>query len=123
MLAVLILTAALPLLSGEPLASAALRSVAVLVGSLALAVLSLLAAALAGVVGVAIVSARSQFYGGMEWHAGHQLAVRMGSALYTGIAALLLSFVFRPLTGAMGLLLGRVAAASLASAASPRAPC
>ena len=39
MAAVLILTAALPLLSGEPLASAALRSVAVLVGSLALAVL------------------------------------------------------------------------------------
>ncbi len=70
---------------------------------LALAVLSLLAAALAGVIAVAVITARNQFYAGMDWHPGHQLVVRLGSAVYTGLAALLLSFLFRPLTGAMGL--------------------
>lgn len=70
---------------------------------LALAVLSLLGAALAGVVAVAIITLRAQFFTDMAWRPGPELLLRMGSAVYTGVAALPLSLVFRPLTGMMGL--------------------
>ncbi|MGD9690856.1 MAG: hypothetical protein AB7K52_15060 [Phycisphaerales bacterium] len=73
--------------------------------------LTLVAASLAGIAAVAIVSFRYQLHttfrlidpASWEWRSGTELLLRLGAALYTAIVAIPLSLLFRPLTRTMGL--------------------
>lgn len=66
--------------------------------TVSLVVLSIFAAAIAGVVLVAIITLRS-WYTPIVWHAGSELVTRLLAAAYTGAAAALLSLVLFPAFG------------------------
>ena len=71
---------------------------------LSLGALSVAAAALAAVVVVALLTLRHAFFDpALVWSGRQELLTRLLSALYTGVAAIALTFALRPLTGVMGL--------------------
>lgn len=67
--------------------------------TLALVVFSIVAAAFAGLITVAIFTLRSWYTPQMTWYAGEQLSQRIFSALYTGASAALLSLILFPAHG------------------------
>ena len=67
--------------------------------TLALVVFSIVAAAFAGLVTVAIFTFRSWYTPQIAWFAGEQLSQRIFSALYTGASAALLSLILFPAHG------------------------
>lgn len=69
---------------------------------LTVAFLSAVGSVLANVVVVAIYALRSR-YDPIIFNAGEELGSRMGSSLYTGVAAFVLAFGLIPMTSAMGL--------------------
>lgn len=79
----------------------AMRGIVIHRNPLTMIVLAIFAAAIASVVAVAFFTVRD-FYPGhtVEWRAAHQLAVRLGSAAYTGVSGAVLSL---PLFGLAGL--------------------
>lgn len=72
---------------------------------LAVAVLTLLAAAVCQIVVVTAYTIRG-FYDPIVWQATGQLVSRMGSALFTGGAAIVVSLALLPLSGMLGLTAG-----------------
>lgn len=70
---------------------------------IAFTVLCVLAAAVAAVIAVAFFTARSLYPGDpIAWSAGSELLTRLGSALFTGLFALVLTLPFALLTPFMG---------------------
>lgn len=86
-----------------------LRALLVRGNPLSLAVLSLVAAVLAGIVAVAVLALRMQveqmlgYTARMAFAARGDLGARLGSAVYTAVVALPLAMVFRSMMGLLGL--------------------
>ncbi len=80
-----------------------IRGIMIKRNPLTLVFLSLVGAALAALVAVAILTVRHQIYADMLRPPGQELLARLGSALYTGAVALVLAPVFGVLSGVLGL--------------------
>lgn len=70
---------------------------------LSFGVLGLLGSLVAHAVVVAMMTAHSIFGDSIVWEAKHQVLVRLGSSLYTGVLAMVLSLAIIPLSGFLGL--------------------
>ncbi len=80
-----------------------LRNAVMARNPLTVGVLSFIGALIVAVVVVVIYTIRSWIFADPAWSAGGQLLVRAGSALYTGLGAIILALVLLPLTGVFGL--------------------
>lgn len=79
----------------------ALRANLIRRNPLTLGAVTLLAGLISGAVVVAIVTFRDA-YDPLAWRAGAELLTRLGSAGYSGVAAVILAFALLPLTPVMG---------------------
>lgn len=70
---------------------------------LSLVALTILGGVLAALIAVALITLRAQFDSALDWSALRQLLARLGWAVYSGLAAFFLAFVFRAVNGALGL--------------------
>lgn len=68
--------------------------------------LSVTGAMVAAIVVVAVFTLRKGIVGGVEWSATEQLLTRLGSAVYTGVTALVMSLLLIPLAPLFGFQLG-----------------
>lgn len=114
------LTSSVPAVAGDPVVLGpwalgmalaaqlvlAIRAMMIRRNPLTLAFLSAVGMAVAQVVVVALLTARSLAYGDLAWNAGSQLVHRLGSSLYTGVLALVMALALIPMASILGLQLG-----------------
>lgn len=79
------------------------RSVMMRRNPLTLGVLAMLAAMASAIALVAIFTLRSLMFDPMSWSVTHELLVRGGGAIYTGVIGSLLAFALLPLASVLGL--------------------
>lgn len=79
------------------------RSVMMRRNPLTLGVLAMLAAMASAIALVAIFTMRSLMFDAMSWSVTHELLVRGGGAIYTGVIGTLLAFALLPLASLLGL--------------------